>query len=292
MQQQIILNTAAPAATLPAQLQKQDGTSLPPLAPISTVNPDLVLQKQQQQPQHQQEPQQTVVSSKEEVKPAETATEPSAAQKPLHQLILQDSQGNQTMITEGQIVAIPTEATDGQPQSYMLVTLDETGNLVPLNDDALHSLDSNLNLGGDLSNMVLQFNDGSTASAGTLKETAAAKPPKPAVAIPPIETPISQGSLKQTKFVIWFLTWVFVLEQIVVSKEEPEAEKLPPVISQEEVVVEPTIPTPEVTTESSKTTVETNLETEESKSQLVTAEQEQVQINIGSESNQQLLITG
>lgn len=198
-QQQILLNTAAPAAAaLPAQLQKQDATAVPPLAPISTAKPDLVLQKQQQQPQQQQ----PVVSAKEEVKPAETATEASAAQKPLHQLILQDSQGNQTMITEGQIVAIPTEATDGQPQSYMLVTLDETGNLVPLNDDALHSLDSNLNLGGDLSNMVLQFNDGSTASAGTLKETAAAEPPKPAVAIPPIETPISQGSLEQTKFAI------------------------------------------------------------------------------------------
>lgn len=83
------------------------------------------------------------------------------------------------------------------------------------------------------------------------------------------------------------------LEQIVVSKEEPETAKLPHVISQEEVVMEqPTVPTPEVITESSKTTIETNLETEESKSQLATTAQEQVQINIGSESNQQLLITG
>lgn len=194
-QPQILLNTAAPVAPALAQPQIQDASSVPPLAPISTPKPDVVLQKQQ--PQQQQ---QKVVSAKDEVKPAETATEaPAAQQKSLHQLILQDSQGNQTMITEGQIVAIPTEATDSQPQSYMLVTLDETGNLVPLNDDALHSLDSNLNLGGDLSNMVFQFNDGSTASSGSLKETATTEVPKPATATPPIETPINQGSLEKTK---------------------------------------------------------------------------------------------
>ncbi|XP_044762273.1 titin-like [Coccinella septempunctata] len=84
--------------------------------------------------------------------------------RPLHQLVIQDNMGNQTTITEGQILALPSETVDGQPQSYMLVTLDETGNLTPLNNEALMSLDPSLAglAGGDLSNMVLQMDAGTS----------------------------------------------------------------------------------------------------------------------------------
>lgn len=113
--------------------------SVPPLAPISPVK------KAESQVQ-------AVVSEK-----LNEEKEPTRAP---HQLIIQDAGGYQTTITEGQILALPSETVDGQPQSYMLVTLDETGNLTPLNNEALMSLDPNLNLGGDLSNMVLQIDQG------------------------------------------------------------------------------------------------------------------------------------
>ncbi|XP_057657321.1 titin homolog isoform X1 [Diorhabda carinulata] len=84
-------------------------------------------------------------------------------ERPLNQLVIQDALGNQTTITEGQILALPSETVDGQPQSYMLVTLDQTGNLTPLNNEALMSLDPNLGLGGDLNNIVLQIDQGALA---------------------------------------------------------------------------------------------------------------------------------
>ncbi|CAH0553596.1 unnamed protein product [Brassicogethes aeneus] len=88
-----------------------------------------------------------------------------------NQLVIQDALGNQTTITEGQILALPSETVDGQPQSYMLVTLDESGNLTPLNSEALMSLDPNLLGGGDLSNMVLQIDQGGseTNHEGTIQ---------------------------------------------------------------------------------------------------------------------------
>lgn len=96
-------------------------------------------------------------------------------ERPLNQLVIQDALGNQTTITEGQILAIPSETVDGQPQSYMLVTLDQAGNLTPLNNEALMSLDPNLGLGGDLSNMVLQIDQGSMGSSVPLAQPATVK---------------------------------------------------------------------------------------------------------------------
>ncbi|GJQ77649.1 hypothetical protein Trydic_g12777 [Trypoxylus dichotomus] len=57
--------------------------------------------------------------------------------RPPHQLVIQDAQ----------------------------VTLDETGNLTPLNSEALMSLDPNLNLTSDLGNMVLQIDQGTTTES-------------------------------------------------------------------------------------------------------------------------------
>ncbi|XP_030755685.1 titin-like isoform X2 [Sitophilus oryzae] len=88
------------------------------------------------------------------------AAEVGKPDRPLNQLVIQDALGNQTTITEGQILALPSETVDGQPQSYMLVTLDETGNLTPLNNEALMSLDPSLGLGGDINNVVLQVDQG------------------------------------------------------------------------------------------------------------------------------------
>ncbi|KAK9871087.1 hypothetical protein WA026_011371 [Henosepilachna vigintioctopunctata] len=97
-----------------------------------------------------------------EVKPIEN----KPVDRPLNQLVIQDNMGNQTTVTEGQILALPSETVDGQPQSYMLVTLDESGNLTPLNNEALMSLDPSL-AGGDLSNMVLQLDPGLTKDGGS-----------------------------------------------------------------------------------------------------------------------------
>lgn len=78
-------------------------------------------------------------------------------------LVIQDALGNQTTVTEGQILALPSETVDGQPQSYMLVTVDETGNLVPISNEALMSLDPSLAL-GDGNNVMIQI-DGQAAGA-------------------------------------------------------------------------------------------------------------------------------
>ncbi|XP_018561445.1 titin [Anoplophora glabripennis] len=102
-------------------------------------------------------------------------TKAQQTERPLNQLVIQDAVGNQTTITEGQILALPSETVDGQPQSYMLVTLDESGNLTPLNSEALMSLDPNLGLGGDLSNMVLQFDQSGSSEQ---PQAAIIKPPE------------------------------------------------------------------------------------------------------------------
>lgn len=117
--------------------------NVPPLAPISPVK--------------KTEPQQIQTAATTTTFTDKVGEEKTEPQRPPHQLIIQDAGGYQTTITEGQILALPSETVDGQPQSYMLVTLDETGNLTPLNNEALMSLDPNLNLGGDLGNMVLHI---------------------------------------------------------------------------------------------------------------------------------------
>ncbi|XP_018330486.2 uncharacterized protein LOC108740614 [Agrilus planipennis] len=92
--------------------------------------------------------------------PTFSTEEKPKEQSPLNELIIQDALGNQMTITEGQILALPSETVDGQTQSYMLVSLDKSGNLTPLNNEALLSLDPNLAIGGgDLSNIVLQVDD-------------------------------------------------------------------------------------------------------------------------------------
>lgn len=139
---QVVLNTAVNKPVQAAPAPKTE-VSLPPLAPISPAKKETPLSNQ--------------------TLPETTPTTPEKKlDRPLNQLIIQDVHGNQTTITEGQILALPSETVDGQPQSYMLVTLDETGNLTPLNNEALMSLDPNLGLGGDLSNMVLQIDSGAT----------------------------------------------------------------------------------------------------------------------------------
>lgn len=113
----------------------------------------------------------------------------------MRQVVIQDGLGNLTTVTVGQILgkfvfyflynesqttlvftAIPSETVDGQPQSYMLVTVDESGNLTPLNNDALMSLDPSLGLGGDINNVVLQVDQGQGTVAAAVKPTVETKP--------------------------------------------------------------------------------------------------------------------
>ncbi|KAI4460083.1 hypothetical protein MML48_6g00017260 [Holotrichia oblita] len=146
--------------------------SVPPLAPISPTKKS----------------EQTSLISSEAVD-----EKPEESKRPPHQLVIQDAQGNQTTITEGQILALPSEAIDGQPHSYVLVTLDETGNLTPLNSEALMSLDPNLNLTSDLGNMVLQIDQGAASEpeGGQIAET----PPQPATVPPQIEPTVAENLL-------------------------------------------------------------------------------------------------
>lgn len=147
------------SATLSVPTKPTKSDVVPPLAPISPKKIEVAPQTQEASTTQEQ--------SKVDV-----------PQRPLNQLIIQDAQGNQTTITEGQILALPSETVDGQPSTYMLVTLDETGNLTPLNNEALMSLDPNLGLGGDLSNVVLQLDAGN-----------AALQPQPAVVSEPVQKP-------------------------------------------------------------------------------------------------------
>lgn len=123
-------------------------------------------------------------------------TETKRAESPVRQVVIQDGLGNLTTVTVGQILgkfvfyllpsvqlittwwftAIPSETVDGQPQSYMLVTVDESGNLTPLNNDALMSLDPSLGLGGDINNVVLQVDQGQGTVAAAVKPTVETKP--------------------------------------------------------------------------------------------------------------------
>lgn len=125
-------------------------------------------------------------------------TETKRAESPVRQVVIQDGLGNLTTVTVGQILgkfvfylssvqlittrwfsAIPSETVDGQPQSYMLVTVDESGNLTPLNNDALMSLDPSLGLGGDINNVVLQVDQGQGTVAAAVKPTVETKPSIP-----------------------------------------------------------------------------------------------------------------
>lgn len=145
IKQSIVTPKATSSSAVP-KVSKSESSLLPPLAPISPNKKEAVLQTD------------TTVAV---VPSAVEESKVEVQQRPLNQLIIQDTQGNQTTITEGQILALPSETVDGQPSTYMLVTLDESGNLTPLNNEALMSLDQNLGLGGDLSNMVLQLDAGS-----------------------------------------------------------------------------------------------------------------------------------
>ncbi|RZC39734.1 titin-like, partial [Asbolus verrucosus] len=134
-------------------------TEVPPLAPISPKKPEAAHSAAQEQANQ---------------------SEAKTQERPLNQLVIQDAMGNQTTITEGQILALPSETIDGQPQSYMLVTLDESGNLTPLNNEALLSLDPNLGLGGDLGNTVLQIDQSALKEEAPQPEAAKAEPePEP-----------------------------------------------------------------------------------------------------------------
>ncbi|CAG9857840.1 unnamed protein product [Phyllotreta striolata] len=147
-----------------------------------------------------------LIATKKPRQPVIESKKPDEPERPLNQLVIQDAMGNQTTITEGQILAIPSETVDGQPQSYVLVTLDRSGNLTPLNNEALMSLDPNLGLGGDLSNMVLQIDQGNaldrpaplaqpaTVKIGATVEELSAGTSKIDVPLPPAEPPTEPPS--------------------------------------------------------------------------------------------------
>ncbi|KAL3279615.1 hypothetical protein HHI36_017121 [Cryptolaemus montrouzieri] len=119
-------------------ISKLSERGLPPLAPIKADKKSEDLPRQAP-----------------ETKPIEN----KPSDRPLNQVVIQDNMGNQTTVTEGQILAVANETVDGQPKSYMLVTVDEAGNFTPLNNETLMSLDPSLAglTRGDLSNMVLQM---------------------------------------------------------------------------------------------------------------------------------------
>lgn len=198
-------NTSRSASTpVTVKSVKSEVSGLPPLAPISpTKKADALSQSD------------TAVAQVLLTPTVEDQPKVEVQQRPLNQLIIQDAQGNQTTITEGQILALPSETVDGQPSTYMLVTLDETGNLTPLNNEALMSLDPNLGLGGDLSNMVLQLDAGNATIQP--QQSAVTEPVEKQSEAPPIPvitqqdnvvvekqetTPVVENAEKQTEDVI------------------------------------------------------------------------------------------
>ncbi|XP_066256302.1 microtubule-associated protein futsch-like isoform X2 [Euwallacea similis] len=156
--------------------QKKQDSTIPALAPLSPQSRLSQAPGQLTQSLHKPTVRKVAESAsripdgataKQEAKPApstsakiEKQAESKRPDSPLRQVVIQDGLGNLTTVTVGQILAIPSETVDGQPQSYMLVTVDESGNLTPLNNDALMSLDPSLGAGGDLNNVVLQVDQG------------------------------------------------------------------------------------------------------------------------------------
>ncbi|XP_044730546.1 titin-like [Chrysoperla carnea] len=122
--------------------------SVPPLVPLSSSQPKTT---------------ESTLSQSINIEPTPSISSGDTSVHSPKQLIIQDDMGNQTSITQGQILAVPGgEVVDGQPQSYMLVTVDESGNLLPLDNQALMALDPNL-IGPD-GNVMLQFNQGLNTS--------------------------------------------------------------------------------------------------------------------------------
>ncbi|XP_050303439.1 titin-like [Anthonomus grandis grandis] len=101
-----------------------------------------------------------LVPGKPDSTTAQKEAETKRPDSPIRQVVIQDGLGNLTTVTVGQILAIPSETVDGQPQSYVLVTVDESGNLTALNNDALSQPDPSLGVGGDVNNVVLQVDQG------------------------------------------------------------------------------------------------------------------------------------
>ncbi|KAL1490288.1 hypothetical protein ABEB36_013006 [Hypothenemus hampei] len=204
------IKTPAKSPTVPT-VQTQEGVSskVPALAPLSPQS-RLIQQTQSNNSGAQTSRQTTIVkkpvAEQNQVRiPQKSATKEvgngtKRSESPVKQVVIQDGLGNLTTVTVGQILAIPSETVDGQPQSYMLVTVDETGNLTPLNNDALMSLDPSLGAGGDVNNMVLQMDQGQ----GTL--SAAVKAPPVPVTTPvvekKVESPVKMTSKREQQMVI------------------------------------------------------------------------------------------
>ncbi|XP_019768266.2 titin homolog isoform X1 [Dendroctonus ponderosae] len=140
-----------PISTMSQQLQVASKKMDQPIAPVLQGKDSLKTETKQAAPSNE--------------------TENKRPESPLRQVVIQDGLGNLTTVTVGQILAIPSETVDGQPQSYMLVTVDESGNLTPLNNDALMSLDPSLGVGGDINNVVLQV-DQTQGTIAAVKPTA------------------------------------------------------------------------------------------------------------------------
>lgn len=115
-------------------------------------------------------------------KKAKTNIQPvdSAQKKPIDKFQPEKSADSEKMeeakvVTQPQIMALPTESSDGT-QTYVLVTIDEQGQIQPLDNNALMSLEgttqnpdgtrtlyidpSSLGETGTLDNIVLQFDNG------------------------------------------------------------------------------------------------------------------------------------
>lgn len=252
---QMVLNTNV-AFTTP---KLKTEASVPPLAPISPKRSDALLLPQQ-------------MPKMEEIKvdPVKEASKTEQVQqKPLNQLIIQDALGNQTTITEGQILALPSgETIDGHPQSYMLVTLDESGNLAPLNNEALLSLDPNLCLGGDLSNMVLQIDDGSaTAKQDAIDATKTSETNINNTVLS--EAPVSQNN-------------------DVVQREKQQSNVVMSVPVQEQISEDKSSIPENVAITNHNTLLTESIETSQQNLEAV----QTVTCSIGSDPNQQLIITG
>lgn len=156
-QQHRIVTKSPRAQMMIGKQHLASSAAVPPLAPITASQSKKDAHAAQQIiKQNEQKLAAALIENKE----IELADKAALEQKQPNQLIIQDTLGNQTTVTEGQILALPSETIDGQPQSYVLVTVDETGNLVPISNDTLMSLDPSLAAGGDMSNIVLQIDQG------------------------------------------------------------------------------------------------------------------------------------
>lgn len=185
-----------------------------PQIPASTITKPLPLPPLEQ---IQTEKKIKVEETVEEVIPKEEPkSEPSTVE---HSTPIPEKVEEPKVATQPQIMALPTESADGS-QTYVLVTIDDQGQIHPLDNNALMSLEgttqnadgtrtlyldpSSLGEAGNMDNIVVQYDNGSvlnlSSAAGELSQTMISESFPSSEIVPTSNQDILAAALANTDF--------------------------------------------------------------------------------------------